>query len=257
MKKLVLILCSLSFLVGCEEVFKGTLSLEKDIEFKTSLSKRDQKLLKRCERRRFRTPDCRRLKKIIEDGNKQIAAGQHKAKLVPTKSKVRMKILNRKGKTVQEFAIKIPKKADLPRRNGSIQLDSSDTGFPYDIKGQLATEVTDSDTQYGSDSCTWQEPHRVCERVLEPIPGCTPGKGKADRPRKGKGPRGDCMRRVRKCKTEYITYHGYQDVEYFHRHTRKDIVFSMIKPESRELIGEFDGTYKDREKIYTHRGICR
>lgn len=259
MKKLVLIIMGLSTLVGCEEVFKGQLSLEKDIQFSTPLSRQEMRLDKRCKRRRYRSSECRRLKKKIENSNKLIAAGDHRAKLIPGKSKVKMKILNHKGKTVQEFAIKVPKKVKLPRKNGSIKLDAADTGFPYDIKGELGTVVTDSDTQYGSDSCTWEEPHRVCKRVLEPIPGCVPGEngGKADRPGRGKKKRKNCMRRVRKCHTEYITYHGYQNVEFFHRHTQKDIVFSMIKPESREMIGEFDGTYNNREKIYTYRGICR
>ncbi|MFK8138510.1 MAG: hypothetical protein AB8E15_09140 [Bdellovibrionales bacterium] len=250
MTKLFVLMGLVFTLSACEEKFNGQLDLGKSIQFVGKLDRDTQRQLDRCERRNSRSSKCKRLYKKKEGASSILTAGQYRAQLIPGKSKVKMKVKNEKGKTIQEFNVKVPKHARLPRENGSFNLLSADTSFPYDIKGNLVTEITRTDTVYSNESCTWTEPETVCRRVLEAIPNCDPALVKK---KKRKNP---CMRRVRKCETEYITYHGYQDVEFHHKHTDKDIVFSMIKPSTREGIGEFQGHYHDAEKIYTYKQTC-
>lgn len=252
MKKLGALLLSMYLLTGCEEVFRGQLELSQDIVIQKELNRQEQREYNRCERRNFRGYTCKRLLKKLEKYKQVAEAGTHAAKIIPGKKKIKVKLLNEKGKTKAEFSVKVPKNTDLPRNNGSIDLPNSKTGFPYDVKGNLNTEVSDGETQYLSESCSWQEPRTVCRIVREPIPNCRVNDDNGRR----RGRR-DCMRRVRRCHTEYVTYYGYQNVEFFYRHTLKNLVFTMIKPESRNTMGEFEGQYQNNEKIYTYRGQCR
>ena len=258
MKHLMLLLLASSFLIGCEEVYKGQLSLNQSIEFMEPLNRRDQRELDRCEKRNSRSHKCRRLRKKAEESRKIVNSGDYGAKLIPGKSKVKLKILDNRGKTETEFSVKVPKSVKLPRTNGSFELLSSETAFVFDIKGNLNTEITYSESRRDVESCTWTERVRVCKRVRERIPGCTEvtENTNADRPRNRRPPKRNCTRVVRKCDYEYQTYHGYQRVEFHYKYTDKFITFSMLQPESRELAGEFNGKYHDSDKVYTYREVC-
>ncbi|MEC9281318.1 MAG: hypothetical protein VX642_01300 [Bdellovibrionota bacterium] len=290
MKALLMAALGVLVLSGCDNVFKGVLGLNKTLQIVEPLKRDDQRQLERCEKRNSNSSRCRRLYKMRDRNTKTIEPGQYSAKLTASKSKMKLKI--DKDFTLE---VKVPSDIDLPRNNGSINLPASETGFYYDINGNLETQISNSEEQNAVENCSWTEPRTRCEWVYETYPcadvdfavdesfdisgelskdpkkgrgddrgrgrrpgnGKDPGKVRDPRPRPRPRPPKTCRRRVQRCHTEYVTFYGYKDVSYYHKYTDRFIDFVMTKPSNDEEIGAFAGENHETEKIYTYQSSCR
>lgn len=284
MKALLMAALGVLVLSGCDNVFEGVLGLNKTLKIVEPLDRYDQRQLERCEKRNSKSSRCRRLYKMRDRNTKIVEPGQYSAKLTASKSKMKLKI----SKNIS-LEVKIPKDIDLPKNNGSINLPASETGFYYDIIGNLETQISNSEEQNAVENCSWTEPRTRCEWVYESYPcssvdlavndsfeldaelskdpkkgrgrrpgnGRDPGKVRDPRPRPRPRPPKTCHRRVQRCHTEYVTFYGYQNVSFYHKYTDRFIDFVMTKPANEEEIGAFAGENHETEKIYTYQSSCR
>lgn len=265
-------------LTGCNEVYKGQVQLLRPIAFVNGLTDRELSQLQNCDEKNKTGRSCTRLREKYEKNRKVLEAITYGAKVIPGKNNIKMEILNEKGRVEQEFSIDIPKKAKLPKYEGEFLINSQDSGFTYDIAGELNTTITYSDRIRGSESCTWSETYEVCDVVWVDIPGCVArderhdsrrdhNRGRNDRTRddRGRNDRGrnhrprnpyECQRRERICRLETRVHYGRQEVEYYFKYTQKDLAFDMISTLDQGTVGEYTGQYNDRDKIYTYKGVC-
>jgi len=126
MKKLLVILSALSFMVSCEQI-DGNLQVLENISLKA------------------------------RKGFKSISAGEYKAEIkLKSKRKLRLEVNGNK------FTFKIPRKVKIPTNNGTIKLTSSQVKQPYGINGSVQTEVERTATRYDWEQCSYQVPHTVC-----------------------------------------------------------------------------------------------
>ena len=154
--------------------------------------------------------------------NVAVPVGDHSAKLdFVSRDQIQLN-LKINGKKMQ-LNLDLPKKLNVPD-NGNWEITSGDLGQDFGAQGNSATQVTDSDTYRGWESCTYQRSEVVC------------------------GPQG--------CHTEYRTVYGQQQVEYFERRTNQQIAVNFVKPAQSAILAEFTGQRNFAEKIYRYRGQC-
>ena len=161
---------------------------------------------------------------VFKDGVK-VPAGVHKAKI-----KAKKRSLTLEFSKDLKVKFNIPKNTDLPTRNGEIILSQNDVKQPFDIQGNVATNVSDSESRRDYESCTYREPQRVCYR--------------------------DNQGRTR-CYTEYRDIRGYRNVQYRLRTEDKKLSISLQTPGTNILAGHFEGNDVSRFRVYEYEGICR
>ena len=130
----------------------------------------------------------------------------------------------------KNFSFNVPDDTKVPRRNGTLFINSKDSGQPFDLFAELATNVERSETRRTTRSCTYTEPYTYCEYV----------------PRQGE-----------RCWTEYRTYFGHQRVEYYVKTTDYSVTFELLRPGSDQNSAVFEGQERESTRVYTWRGRCR
>ncbi len=232
MKKIVLLIAGLALLSGCNETYKGQLNLNKSLSFVNNLSKSELSRLAKCKAENSTSRRCKKLIKKKADNTTVVLKGAHNTKVNATSKKITFKILDDKNKTVQSFDVKMNKQAKEKAKKGVIDIKAKDSGFIYDILGELDVDITYSDTHEGYENCTYTEKYEDCyyERDVE-------------------------GNRRKVCETVTETYHGERQVEYRYVYTEKDLDFDVIKTNG-EVIGEYSGKYHDTDKDYLHIGTC-
>ena len=205
MIKKLFIVSSLLLLAACDP-FEGVISVNQQMTVKSS----------------EKTPGCNPgddpwCDQIV---NVTIPAGDHNAKLdFVSRNQIQLNLkINGKKK---QLNLDLPKKLNVPD-NGPWEITSADLGQDFGAAGNTATQVTDSDTYRGWESCTYQRSEVVCT------------------------PQG--------CHTEYRTVYGQQQVEYFERRTNQQIAVNFVKQAA--ILAEFKGQRNFAEKIYRYRGQC-
>lgn len=175
----------------------------------------------------------------------QIMAGSYKAEFKYKEDKrqieLEMKDATANQKDV-EMKIIIPAGTNIPRDNGMISLKGNEIGQPFDLNGELRTDVDTSSTTHTYESCTYTERERVCRRV------CTERIG-----RDGKKFQ-DCGR---VCDWEYVTRTGSQEVEYHYVTTTVTLMADLLEATSQESVGKLSVDRADSVKIYDYQGMCR
>lgn len=207
MIKKLFIVSSLLLLAACDP-FEGVISVKQQMTVKSS----------------EQTPGCNPddswgCDQIV---NVTVPAGDHNAKLdFVSRDQIQLTLkINGKKK---QLNLDLPKKLKVPD-NGAWEITATDLGQDFGALGNSATQVTDSDTYRGYESCTYQRSEVIC------------------------GPQG--------CHTEWRTVYGQQQVEYFERRTNQQIAVNFVKAPQSVILAEFKGQRNFAERIYRYKGQC-
>lgn len=165
----------------------------------------------------------------LKDGNRTdiVRQGQYQAVIKLRSKKVKLTLKGESGNETYSFTL--PSNVDLPRTNGSFKLTSAQVKQPYDVAGNIRTDVTMSERRRERESCQYREPYTVCY---------PDGSG----------------RRV--CRTEYRTRFGFRDVEYRIRTQDQRINFNLLAKGTSAVRGSFAGGEVKRERAYDYTGPC-
>lgn len=144
-----------------------------------------------------------------------------------SKRQLVLKIKTSRRKT-QEVEINVPNSRELPR-NGTISIPSRTSGQPWDARGPIHTEVTNSEEYTEHERCSYTRSRTVCT---------------------GGG-------RYRTCHQVSETVWGNRWVGFYYRNTKTDLALEFFKPGTEDSMANFNGTRDITKKIYTFQGICR
>lgn len=159
---------------------------------------------------------------LIKGKTTTVQVGQYKTNLDFKKSKIVVDIetLNNHLK----LNIVIPDGMTLPT-NGSFELKSAQSQQPFDVVGEVETNVVETETQTRMESCQYQSYQNICN------------------------PTG--------CQTVPVTRTGTHYVEFYYRNTDRKMNFSIVSlSDSKANQADFTGAAKYSEKITTHEGQC-
>lgn len=160
-----------------------------------------------------------------ESKNNIVDVGQADAKLkIDSKTKVILEVSKKGNNNNPKITFKIPKQDGLPSDNGEFSLTAEQVEQPYDVKGDIRTQVTRSREQRGVERCTYQERVRYCERMPD---GRT------------------------RCRDEVVSRNGERCIRYYDEHTLQELVFDLYLPNSSTNVSQFDGTYEQTDRVVT------
>ena len=215
----------LSFLsVSCMEV-DGTLDVRQDMTFKNV--------------------------KIESNSRKQnmtVPAGRYQAQLeFDSKDKVTLEIKDfYKNRTDIDIEFEIPKGSGIPQDNGTFFLTAAEVDQPYDVSGEVDTDITRSTQRRDQEQCTYTDYERRCQRVCQNICRTRPDGRRVCRQR--------CENR---CRNVRVTRWGWRDIDYHVRTENKDYEVEILQPGTNTTAALFVGNYRKSQTIVDYRGMCR
>ena len=155
--------------------------------------------------------------------------------------------------------IKAKKDFSIPD-NGPITISGSDINQPFDLAGNVATNVSNSDIIKANESCTYERTERRCEKICTPIRnegpvrGQEPGRNGERHDRDGDGRNENC--RI-ECRDVIITLNGNRYVEYHTRTVEKSLAAKLLSTNSKSELATFSGKDFSSERINDYIGECR
>ncbi|MCO4794851.1 MAG: hypothetical protein KC493_14120 [Bacteriovoracaceae bacterium] len=155
--------------------------------------------------------------------NVSIPAGNYKASLRVTTKKVKLDLGDG-----NKYKFKIDPDA-IPRRNGNVFFSASEVGQPYDVSTTVSSDVSESDSRAGRETCSYREAYQVCYP--------------------------DRQGRTR-CHTEYRTVNGYRRVQYRVRTIDKSLLINLFSPGTEMAKASFSGRDISKSRIYEYVGQC-
>ena len=222
-----LIITSCLFLAACDDSVEGTITLQQPITLKMG-----------------KNPDL------------VIPMGSQWAKVTAASSKLKLKVkINGKD---QEAIFSVPSGKKI-KSISDVNLLASESGQPYNIKGQEDTSYQDSSPVRSSESCSFNTSENVCGYETSPrtchneqscglqpdgtqachdVPVCTGGESQYI------------------CRNRIVTHSGSQDVEYYMTYATTDRRVDLIDPNSQQNIGAFTNQSTESTKHYTFQSQC-
>jgi len=118
-----------------------------------------------------------------------------------------------------------------------IQISSRVSGQPYAVNGIYDTDSSESETRYGTESCTYTTREYECRKVDVPK---------------------DCQRNCdsRQCGHFDVSHTGTQDVEYTWNSTTESVSLNLLDANNK-IVAAFRGSSSDGYKSYSYQGRCR
>lgn len=114
--------------------------------------------------------------------------------------------------------------------NGAFNIPSKVSGQPVDLSGSVATNIANSPTREGTESCTYQEAYQVCYPM----------------------PNGGMN-----CSVQYRTVYGTRWIRYYDRQTTKNVNLSVKAANATEESADFHGDISFVERIVIGQTGCR
>ncbi len=161
--------------------------------------------------------------------------------------------------------IKSKKEFSLPS-NGPVVILGSDIAQPFDIGGNIQTNVTESNIVKTMESCTFNVKTRRCEQV------CTEERLSSEEQRKieiaqrdeaaanGSRPVRVLPTRIRcdvVCNDVLVPVNGSRYVEYHKRYTQRNLTANLVQQDSKTILATFSGEDTDSYRINDYFGECR
>ena len=143
-------------------------------------------------------------------------------------SKFEMQLIVNKDVVV----LRIPKGKSLPDYSGRFNLTGSEIKQSWGVAGDLKTHIDRDGPYFDEERCSVEEVERVCKRK-----------------------KNEDGERERVCEDVVTTYYGYQEVEYEHVTTTKNLELDIVNKQ-KDILGEFHGSTSDTEKNYIYVGRC-
>jgi len=129
--------------------------------------------------------------------------------------------------------IKSSKNLNVPA-NGRIFISNTDISQPFDVSGNISTQITNSDWINDVVNCTYTVTENHCTKVCEKPDACSI-----------------------ECKDVSVSLNGRQELTYHYRTTHRDLNINFLKVDKGEVLASFHGTNTDVDQITDYRGICR
>lgn len=208
----VLSLLSLMGLVGCDPV-EGDLNVKESFQIK--------KVIEPCN---DYSANC-----LNQDELQTLELGGYDMKMDVESQKVLSLAISKKW-ALYKLELKVPESKHIPS-NGELSLSSQESGQPFDFKMSSQTDVSETATQQGSESCTESVQTEVCYIV----PGNPPRQ---------------------KCELKWATAKGMQYVEFYYRTTQQRVSAVFSKISSDQVLASYGGSRSDSQKIYTRKDRC-
>lgn len=162
------------------------------------------------------------------DGVVKINEGMYDAK-INFLSKSKLEIEVKQNNSSKKFQVKIPSSVSIPK-NGEFQIPSSKSGQTFDLTGAVKTvEVKSKNFQ------DWERCRVIREEVI-----CRPV---------GNPPAMECSPVRRET-------WGERRVDFYYLDTTQNVRVNLLEKSSENLLAQFDGTEKYREKVITRAGYC-
>lgn len=166
----------------------------------------------------------------VKKGASTIPAGRWNAQIkIVSKKEVQLAVAIPGQNSAVEASFKVPKHVKLPQGNGTFELESQDSGQPYDVQGEVSSTHEDSPERWETEPCSYQVQHQVCNH----------------------GPNGPV------CWTEIYTVQGWRDSRYFVRDTVQKTELNLLNLNKTNVAGNFNATDRYSERIYTYQSACR
>ena len=129
--------------------------------------------------------------------------------------------------------IKSSKDLNVPS-NGHVAISHNDINQPFDVRGEIATDVQDSSSTQAIEDCTFTVTENHCQKICDKPDACSIV-----------------------CKDEQMTINGRHEVAYHYRSTHRDLSIDFLKADKPEVLGSFHGTDTATERINDYSGVCR
>lgn len=158
----------------------------------------------------------------------------------PGKQVLKIQLVNYAGNGGKDFKmeLKIPANVAVPTSNGAFSVSGAQVGQAFDLAGDVSTDVRSGSQIRGSESCSWTESERVCERVQVQEPG------------------GRCHYDT-VCKDQLVTRYGEREIEYHDEYTHVHVNAQFLAPGSAALLASFAGDRDWSNRINDYTGSCR
>lgn len=157
---------------------------------------------------------------LVKGKAKDIAVGTHSTKLDFEREKITATI-DVDGRNIK-VVILLPQSVSLPE-NGPFEINSKQSGQPFDIKGTVQTEITQSELKDGRESCQYYSYEPVCDQ--------------------------------NGCSVQNVPKSGWRDIEYFEETTDKQLQFNTLSRSS-SIQSNFAGASNTAVKRVTFEGQC-
>lgn len=129
----------------------------------------------------------------------------------------------------EKIRMRIPKNR-IPKEQGAFEVLSEESGQPFNVRGNLDTDYSRSQSYRGWESCSRTVPREVC----------------------GYDSGGRWY-----CTIEYVTVYGQQKVEYYNLTTHRQLDMRLSIPgDANEVVAALGGRNATVNKIYTYQGYC-
>ena len=195
----------------------------------------------------------------------QIAAGNYRADLkVKGEKNFMLKVSSDKK---DEINIPIKSKSDFSiPDNGPIAISGNDINQPFDLAGNVTTNISNSDIVKTNEGCTYERTERRCEKVCEPqredAPRGHDDKKDGDRSDNGRkdGDKGGDDRKEKceiVCRDVQVTLNGNRYAEYHIRRTDRSLIAKLLQANSKNELATFSGSDSSSERVNDYLGECR
>src|SRR5690606_25207041 len=166
----------------------------------------------------------------VKKGPSVVPAGTWNATIeIPNKKEVRLVVpLSENKKDIVKASFKVPKGTEFPQGNGAFQLNSAQSGQPYDIEGAVKTSHVDTEEQWQTESCSYQVQRQECYYN---------GKHHV-------------------CNIVTYTIHGWRDARYFFRTSTQETNVNLFRDNKTVKSANFSSVEKSTRKVYTYTGHC-
>jgi hypothetical protein len=169
--------------------------------------------------------------------------------LQPGHYEASLKVNNAQNFTLKLKAVKegdndilIPIKSDkafnIPT-NGNVAIRGAEIAQPFDISGEMKTDVTESEKMNTTESCTVQRTENHCDKVCHDATATT------------------ALHCDIVCRDVVISIDGSRYVEYHNVYTHRALQAELLDSENKSVKASFEGTDNDSDRVSDCIGECR
>lgn len=161
-------------------------------------------------------------------------------KIEPDLYRAELKINGNKSYTLkleghEKILIPIKSENDLNvPTSGQIAISHNDINQPFDIRGNIKTDITHSGGTDTVEDCTWTVTENHCQKICDKPDSCTIA-----------------------CKDVQVTLRGHRQVSFHYRTTHRDLSVDFLKADKPEVLATFNGSDTQVDRITDFEGLCR
>lgn len=161
-------------------------------------------------------------------------------KIDPDLYRAELKILGDKNYTLkleghEKILIPIKSERDLNvPSSGTIAISHDDINQPFDLRGEIKTDVSHSGGTDTVEDCSWTVTENHCQKICDKPDACKI-----------------------ECKDVQVTLKGQHQVSYHYRTIHRDLSIDFLKIAKGEVLATFNGSDTQVDRITDYEGVCR